>query len=129
EDYSVSPSNYAAFGGRYTQTCEPSYTFLNGVSPSCEGWIHSQDGNITHSIAGLAKSATQCTQSIGGVCTIDTIDYWTTTTDPWSKGGPAGRTGGGPGGSIVVKDVSTVLLAGCDLADATGGTWNGPSWF
>ena len=133
ENYCVSPSTLyfgqtgsACYGG----TCEPSYSFgANGVSPNCEGWIRSQDGNQTHSIAALAHTAPSCTESIGGVCTVDTIDYVAGPTDPYSKDWPTGRQGGGPGGTIVQQNVNHVLLAGCDMAAATGGTWNGPSYF
>jgi hypothetical protein len=131
ENYCVSASDY---GGFYTgaqclsSTCEPAYQFQVGTSPNCEGWVKSQDGNKTHSIAQLAKTATECTESIGGVCTIDAIDLWDTATDPLSKGWPV-VTGGGPGSLQVQKDVDHVLLAGCDIAAATGGTWDGPSFF
>jgi hypothetical protein len=130
-DYSVSPSDYATFGfnGKYSSSCEPSYNFGTISSPQCEGWIHSQDGNSTHSIAQLAKTAPQCTDSIGGVCTVDTIDLYNGMTDPWSKAWRTGVTGGGPGGAIVQQDVAKILLAGCDMAQATGGTWDGPSFF
>lgn len=129
EDYYVSPSDWWDSTPYLSSACEPSYNFGTGSSPQCEGWVHSQDGNASHSIAALAKSAPACTGSIGGVCTIDTIDLWTTTTDPYSKGWTAGRTGGGPGGVQVIKDVNNVIAAGCDLAAATGGTWDGPSGF
>ncbi|HEV8049472.1 MAG TPA: hypothetical protein VGP88_02645, partial [Thermoplasmata archaeon] len=130
ENYCVSASDYAGFPGcSATPTCEPAYTFLDGSSPNCEGWIRSQDGNRNDSIARLTKTAPTCTDSIGGVCTVDMIDLWTTSTDPLSKGWPTGRTNGGPGGSAVVTDVQHVLLAGCDMAAATGGTWNGPAFF
>jgi hypothetical protein len=76
----------------------------------------------------LAKTAPSCTGSIGGVCTVDTIDYYATPTDYESQGWPAGARNGGPGGSAVVQDVSHLILAGCDLAAATGGTWDGPAW-
>jgi len=130
EDYCVSASDDALDSGCQTSTsCEPSYTFLDGSSPNCEGWIRSQDGNVNDSIARLTKTSPTCTDSIGGVCTVDMIDLWTTATDPLSKGWPTGRTNGGPGGSAVVIDVQHVLLAGCDMAAATGGTWDGPSFF
>ena len=107
------------------------------TEPNCEGWVRSQDGNATHSIAGLAKSSPTCTDSIGGVCTVDTIDLYATTTDPTSSGwpcpgGPTGtmaKIGGCPDGVAVRENVAHVLLAGCDLAAATGGTWNGPDFF
>jgi hypothetical protein len=130
ENYCVSASDYSGDPGcSETPTCEPSYTFLDGSSPNCEGWVRSQDGNINDSIARLTKTSPTCTDSIGGVCTVDMIDLWTTSTDPLSEGWPAGRTNGGPGGSAVVNDVEHVLLAGCDMAAATGGTWDGPSFF
>lgn len=129
----VSPEDQFSGGsGCLSSGCEPSYAFQTGTSPNCEGWVKSQDGNQTHSIAALAHTAKQCTLSIGFVCTIDTIDLWTTPTDPLSKGWPSGgngHAGGGPGGTLVQENVARVLLAGCDLAAATGGTWNGPSWF
>jgi len=128
ENYCVSPQ--LNFGGNcQSATCEPSYAFATGVSPNCEGWVRSQDGNATHSIAALAKTAKQCTGSIGGVCTVDAIDLYDTATDPYSKDWPTGRTGGGPGGVEVQKDVANVLKAGCDISAATGGTWNGPAWY
>ena len=126
-DYSVSSSDERSFSPYTSATCEPSYNFAIGASPDCEGWVHSQDGNVTHSIAELAKTAPSCTDSIGGVCTVDTIDYWTTPTDYYSKGWPTGVHGGGPGGSIVIKDVNAIIASGCDLAAATGGTWDGPA--
>ncbi len=122
---------YCQAYGDLEATCEPSYTFAIGTSPNCEGWVRSQDGNATHSIAALAHTAPSCTNSIGGVCTIDTIDYWDSATDPLSKDWPTntGQTGGGPGGAVVQQDVQHILLAGCDLAQATGGTWDGPAWY
>ena len=109
-------------------TCEPSYTFAVGSSPGCEGWVQSRDGNPAHSIAALAHQAPSCTGSIGHVCTVDTIDLYTTPTDPLSPGWPAGVQGGGPNGPIVQEDVTHILLAGCDMAAATGGSWDGPAF-
>jgi len=130
ENYCVSSSDYSGGGGcSASPTCEPSYQFLDGSSPKCEGWVRSQDGNVNDSIAQLAKTAPSCTDSIGGVCTVDAIDLWDTPTDPLSKGWPTGRANGGPGGSAVVTNVQHILLAGCDIAAATGGTWDGPSFF
>lgn len=135
QDYCVSPSS--AYIGRglpcTSPSCEPAYAYGDAASPDCEGWVNSQDGNVSHSIAHLASTAPSCTDSIGGVCTVDTIDLWTTPTDPQSPGWPAAYAtpdlGGGPGGPNVLQNVERVLLAGCDLAAATGGTWNGPSFF
>ena len=129
ENYCVSAENQFAGQGCIGATCEPSYRFQAGASPNCEGWVRSQDGNASHSIAALAHNAVQCTGSVGGVCTVDTIDLWTTPTDPLSNGWPTGPKGGGPGGPIVQANAAHVLLAGCDMAAATGGTWNGPAWF
>ena len=130
QNYAVSPSDYQS--GR-SATCEPAYSFGALTSPNCEGWIRSQDGNKTHSIAELAKTSPTCTDSIGGVCTVDTIDLYSTPTDPYSKGWPCNsnlqKIGGCPGGSVVLSNTARVLLAGCDLATATGGTWDGPNYF
>ncbi len=138
QDYCVSPSDYYPDGGPdalpcYSAGCEPSYAFGTGASPQCEGWVNSQNGNASDSIAALAHDSPTCADSIGGDCTIDTIDLWNTATDPTSPGWPAGDAspalGGGPNGPMVDQNVGRVLLAGCDLAAATGGTWNGPSFF
>ena len=139
QDYCVSPSSKyqpgTASGGLpcFSSSCEPSYAFGSVSSPQCEGWVNSQNGNASDSIAGLAHTAPACTSSIGGVCTIDTIDLWSTPTDPNSPGWPAADNTpalqGGPNGPMVDQNVERVLLAGCSLAAATGGTWNGPSFF
>ena len=139
QDYDVSPSSHVTVGSAsagtpsFSTPCEPSYSFGNSVSPQCEGWVTSQDANSSHSIAKLAQTSPSCTNSIGGVCTIDTIDLWSTPDDPYSPGWPAGdattQLQGGPGGTMVDQNAARVLLAGCDLAAATGGTWNGPSFF
>jgi hypothetical protein len=126
----------------YSGTCEPSYVFSNGVMPNCEGWIRSQDGNPDDSIAALTRTSPTCTDSVGGDCTIDVVDYWDTPTDPYSQGWPVNANtvhvemGGsnpagsdGPGGYYVVEDSTNILLAGCDLASATGGSWSGPAYF
>ena len=134
ENYAVSASDDDT---GESGTCEPSYSFGALASPNCEGWVRSQDGNSTHSIAGLARSSPTCTDSIGGVCTVDTIDLYATPTDPTSSGwpcpgGPTGtmaQIGGCPDGVVVRENVAHVLLAGCDLASATGGTWDGPEFF
>ncbi|MCI4368497.1 MAG: hypothetical protein L3K09_02900, partial [Thermoplasmata archaeon] len=116
-------------------TCEPSMSFGVAVMPNCEGWVRSQDGNSTHSIAGLAHTAQQCVESIGHVCTIDTIDLWDTPTDPYSPGWPKTNPWPhngiqiGPGAPLVIQDSEHILEAGCDLAAATGGTWDGPSYW
>jgi hypothetical protein len=72
---------------------------------------------------------------VGGACTIDVVSYWDTPTDPYSQGWPT-STGYpisnslvGPGGAAVVTDSANILLAACDLAAATGGSWNGPAYW
>lgn len=106
-------------------TCEPSYTFgYSGiVSPVCEGWVSGPNGSSQDSIANLAHSAPECVGSLGGECTIDTIDLYDGVTDPSSGAWPA-RDGSGP---FISDDVESILAAGCDLAVAAGGTWDGPT--
>jgi hypothetical protein len=130
EDYAVSPFDSCCGGSQPDGwTCEPSYVFSNGVSPNCEGWVHSQDGNPNDSIAALAHTSPTCADSIGHTCTIDYIDLWDTADDPLSQSWPTGLgTGSGPGGSIVVTNTEHVIEAGCDIAAATGGTWDGPTF-
>jgi hypothetical protein len=132
ENYCVSPHELSTkFTGTacYGEMCEPSFGFPGGVSPRCEGWTHSTDGVAGDSIAALAHTARACVSSIGHVCTVDTIDLWNTPTDPGSPGWPTNRTNGGPNGAVVYQDSVNILKSGCDLAAATGGTWNGPSWY
>ncbi|MCI4330315.1 MAG: hypothetical protein L3K19_00505 [Thermoplasmata archaeon] len=135
QNYCASPSGlfFDSEWNCVPPTCEPSYQFSSGArSPSCEGWIHPQDGNPNDSIAALARNAPSCTDSIGGTCTIDVLDLWDTPTDPYSSGwertNPAG-VAYGPGSATVVNDADKILTAGCDIAAATGGTWDGPSFF
>ncbi|MCI4320881.1 MAG: hypothetical protein L3K05_01050 [Thermoplasmata archaeon] len=130
ENYKVSPFDLCC-GGSQTNgwTCEPSFIFADGVMPNCEGWVHSQDGNRNDSIAALAHTTHNCIDSIGHTCTVDTIDLWDTATDPLSAGWPTGHgPGSGPGGSAVLSNTEHVISAGCDLAAATGGSWDGPSF-
>ncbi|MGI0132615.1 MAG: PKD domain-containing protein [Thermoplasmata archaeon] len=133
QSYSVSPSVYSTFvhgAAAMSPGCEPAYTFAaNVTSPRCVGWTNTSSANSTTSLATLAQNATNCATSLGGQCTIDTIDLWATPTDPMSKGWPTGRSGGGPGGATVVQNTNRVLRAGCDLANATGGSWDGPSFY
>ncbi|MCI4322735.1 MAG: hypothetical protein L3K03_01710 [Thermoplasmata archaeon] len=133
QNYCVSPSDYqdGLGAGCISPSCEPSYTFAAQSSPQCEGWVKSQDGNVTHSIAELARTSPTCTDSVGKVCTIDMIDYYDGMTDPYSEAWPTHykSIGGGPGGPVVITDSDHILLAGCDLAAATGGTWDGPDFF
>lgn len=131
ENYSVSASaNASSSVDPIAPTCEASYPFPGGASPNCEGWIVAQDGNTSHSIAALASSGAGCAGSLGGNCTIDTIDLWTTSTDPASPGWPAqfASRGGGADGPVVVNDTDDILASACAIAQATGGTWDGPSF-
>jgi hypothetical protein len=133
ENYCASPSGMLLDDWPFCHgtTCQPSADFPVAISPNCEGWVHSQDGNSADSIAGLAHTAPTCTDSIGGACTIDTIDLWDTPTDPYSLGWPTGTTYRfpGPGSAPVLADSTNILMAGCDLAAATGGTWDGPTFW
>ncbi|MCI4350841.1 MAG: hypothetical protein L3K15_04950 [Thermoplasmata archaeon] len=135
ENYCVSPSFQVTVWGNYAgctaPTCEPSYIFPTTTSPACEGWVKSQDGTAAHTIAAFAHSAPACTSAIGGSCPIDMIDLVDSATDFMSKDWQTGKTfpGGGVGGTQVQLDVEHVLAAGCDMAAATGGSWNGPTWF
>jgi hypothetical protein len=130
-NYSVSASDYSTFCGKIclSPTCEPAYNFSVGSSPKCEGWTVSQTSTVSQSIAWLAQHGGQCAASLGGNCTVDTISLYNGVTDPLSKQWPASRTGGGPNGSIVRANVAHILNASCDLAAATGGTWQGPKFF
>lgn len=134
ENYSVSAATFAndsnstLSGG---SSCEPSYLGGTWSTPNCEGWIRNQDGNASHSIAALARAGTACAASLGGTCTIDAIDLWTTSTDPNSEGWPSqwADRGGGPGGTLVITNANRVLRAGCDIANSTGGSWDGPAYY
>ena len=134
ENYLVSSSYYNAFSyPEYANqpngwTCEPAYAFGDATSPNCEGWVHSQDGNPHDSIAALAHESPTCTDSVGRVCTVDTVDLWATPTDPLSHGWATGARGGGPGSGPVLTDSGHILQAGCDLAAATNGSWDGPAF-
>jgi hypothetical protein len=133
QNYCVSASAWNSWGrpaSCLSQSCEPSYRFTAMASPQCEGWVRSQDGNPSDSIAALAHEAPACVASIGGVCTVDIIDLWTTPTDPYSQGWPTqfSNIGGGPGGNAVVTNAARVIEAGCDMAAATGGSWDGPAF-
>lgn len=128
-NYCVTPSDYGGgFSGCQSTPCEPSYSYGTLSSPNCEGWIRSPDQNVSHSIAGLAANAPQCTNSIGGVCTIDTIDLYNGMTDGCSKDWPVFSATTGPCKTQEMADADKVIQAGCDLAAATGGSWDGPNF-
>jgi hypothetical protein len=128
-NYCVSPSDWGGgTSGCASPVCEPSYRFGTTTSPNCEGWIRSPDQNFSHSIAGLARTAPACTTSIGGVCTIDTIDLYDAMTDGHSVDWPVMGATIGPGKAPEMADAAKVIEAGCDLAAATGGSWDGPNF-
>ncbi|MCI4320807.1 MAG: hypothetical protein L3K05_00660, partial [Thermoplasmata archaeon] len=132
QNYCVSASEawrYACYGGAgpYSDGCEPAYNFGGLVSPSCIGWV-SANGGSAESIASLSNTAPDCANSLGKRCTIDVIDLWTTPTDPYSSGWPSSHNGG-PGGVYVIQNSQRILTAGCDLAHATNGSWDGPSYY
>ncbi|MCI4349531.1 MAG: hypothetical protein L3J93_04875 [Thermoplasmata archaeon] len=127
--YLVGPSDHA----NASSTCEPAHAFGSGASPRCEGWFASQDGNISDSIAAFAGQSSSCEASLGAACTIDAIDLYSTPTDASSPGWPCSSltetAGGCPSGATVRQNVAGILNAGCDIAAATGGTWDGPSGY
>ncbi|MCI4345346.1 MAG: hypothetical protein L3K07_01105 [Thermoplasmata archaeon] len=128
-NYCVTPSSFGGgFSGCSSSTCEPAYSYGYLASPNCEGWIRTPDANVGHSIAGLARTASQCTSSIGGVCTIDTIDLYDGMTDGRSLDWPVSGATIGPGMAPEMADAAKVIEAGCDLAAATGGSWDGPDF-
>lgn len=106
-------------------TCEASYNFSGGPSPRCEGWVSSHTGNPLDSIASLSITTAACVNSTAGRCTVDSVMLNVTSTDPASKAWkPANRTNSTI--TDVRNDTSRVLGAGCDIAQATGGSWDGP---
>jgi hypothetical protein len=119
--------------------CEPAYNFSGMWTPACEGWVQSQDGIPGNSIAALATQGAACDQSLGNRCTIDVIDLYTMSTDPGSHSWwswttcPVNSTGWWNASDCSAanswwakENVHRVISAGCDLANATGGTWDGP---
>ena len=137
--------------GCYSSGWEPSYNFTPTIqSPGGEGWVVSQNGNPNDSIAALAKSSPSCVDSLGGNCTIDTIEvpaggdwagsigtyYWTPNGTGWvypQIGAGCldwGRSNCTRGGITVTEqiwqNVNRTRDASCDLAMATDGSWDGP---
>ncbi|MCI4347336.1 MAG: hypothetical protein L3J97_01790 [Thermoplasmata archaeon] len=128
ENYCVSPAvTPRGLTNCTAPICEPSTTILKNATPACEGWILSQSGDSTASIAALAHVAPSCANSLGGNCTIDEINLNGTPTNPKSPSWSAAGGSGGP--ANWTADASNILQAGCDMASSTGGTWDGPSWF
>ncbi len=91
-----------------SSNCEPSYPFGGGLSsPNCEAWTTG-----TNNIASLARGL--------GV-NIDVIDLANGLTNGASQDYTS--TAGG------TADANAILHAGCDLAKATGGSWEGPTGY
>jgi hypothetical protein len=137
--YASAMSESECLGNSTTVTspsCEPSFQFLPNVSlPECFGWVRSQNLNSSASIAGFAQDSPECSLALGGGCTIDTVDLFATPTDGDSLGWstvdgayPGVRPNGSDSGEWwPMMDAHRVISAGCDLANATGGTWAGPA--
>lgn len=128
EDYCGTETAYNALNltgsACYAPSCEPSYSYgiANLVSPNCEGWIVAQDGNAGDSIARLANGgAPSCDFSLGGNCTIDSLELWTGTTDVNSPGDWWAAAEPGP-------DANSITGASCQIANVTGGSWDGPAF-
>ncbi|MCI4341343.1 MAG: hypothetical protein L3K11_03085 [Thermoplasmata archaeon] len=109
-------------------TCEPTNNLPSGlVVPACEGWVVSSTANSSADLAALAAHAAACSGSLGANCTVDSIDFYDTPTDP---GSPSWSESGNAGGPLNwTLNSEHILQAGCDIAAATGGTWAGPSWY
>lgn len=93
---------YSDWGGGNTSTCEPSYPFPGGSSPNCE---------TLADVAAIAVREHVTIDAIDlpdGMTEVNSGDYATT--------GPA-----------TTNDVTQILRAGCYLALATGGNWEGPT--
>ena len=133
ENYCVSPSTHvpdnstctAATASRFmAPTCEPSYVYgtTGIVSPNCEGWVLSHNGVFGDSVADFSRTSQSCVASLGGNCTIDSILLLDGMTWP-SLLGYVGRNGSN--GETAIDDAYNIFRASCDIANATGGSWNG----
>jgi hypothetical protein len=106
-------------------TCEYPVNFTGGPIPSCEGWLTSQNGNASDSIAALAYTGAECVGSSLGHCTVDSVVANATPSNPGSPGWTP-KNVSGDNISDVRNDTAHVVAAGCDMALATGGSWDGP---
>ena len=96
-------------------TVEPAYQFANGqTSPAGVGWITGPNG----SIAKLAHTGL-CAESLGGNCTVDVIV-------PYSFLSVDAKSPSDDGGTWWTTYLS-LGRATCDIANATGGTWEAPN--
>jgi hypothetical protein len=112
-------------------TCEPSNAPVgtesptNYTIPTCEGWANSSNGNASDSIAALASNSSACTASVLHQCTVDTITLPSALTDPNSSTWVFSN-GTHSVASRLTNNSASVIAAGCDLANATNGSWDGP---
>ncbi|MCI4363903.1 MAG: hypothetical protein L3K13_06350 [Thermoplasmata archaeon] len=129
ENYCVSPAvTPAGLTSCLAPSCEPPNLLPGGIFvPECEGWVKSNTSNASADIGALALQAPLCVSSFGANCTIDAINLYGTPTDP---GSPSWAESGGSGGPANwTADARSILHAGCDIASATGGSWDGPNWY
>ena len=119
-----------------SSVCEPSYQFNSSLaSPECVGWVNPSTVSPNTSIAEMARDSPNCRDSLGGSCTVDMIDLYAMTTNPNSPGWVSSHfawdstisNGSTAGSWWAVQDAHHVISAGCDLANASGGTWDGPT--
>ncbi len=97
-DYSATYQDYPT---GLTSSCEPAY--FSG-QPNCYGWV-----NATNSVASYAQANNMA---------IDVVDL--------ANGVTNASSGDYRHGPVAQADANTILQAGCDLASATGGSWEGP---
>ncbi|MCI4346615.1 MAG: hypothetical protein L3K07_07710 [Thermoplasmata archaeon] len=129
ENYCVSPAvTPAGLTSCLAPSCEPPNLLPGGIFvPECEGWIKSNTSNASADIGALALQAPLCISSFGANCTVDAVNLYGTPTDP---GSPSWAESGGSGGPANwTADATSILHAGCDIAAATGGSWDGPNWY
>jgi hypothetical protein len=129
ENYCASPAvTPDGFANCTAPTCEPSNLLPGDIAvPTCEGWVVSNTTNSSEDLANLAHTSGPCALSLGTNCTVDVVDLYDTPTDPGSPSWSESGNGGGP--TDWTTDARNILLAGCDMAAATGGSWDGPDWF
>jgi hypothetical protein len=106
-------------------SCETPLNFSGGPVPRCEGWITSQNGVPTDSIAALSFFGGSCATASLGHCVVDSVIVNATSTDPASPGWDT-TNGSGANLSDVRADARHIVAAGCDLTTVTGGSWDGP---
>ena len=134
ENYCVSPSAHVPYNVTCTAataskfmapTCEPSYVYgtTGIVSPNCEGWVLSHNGLFGDSVADFSRTSPSCVDSLGGNCTIDSILLLNGLTE-WTSGAWPNKYIENV--STRTDDANNIFRASCHIANATGGSWNGP---